>query len=294
MKNYVASFFTLVFSLFMTLGQAQNITGTWYTTSDGGEYITMDDYGRLKVLAITDNSVYYGYYAVVENILSVSFLNGNSATYNILRYTGSSFTLEDDNGTRWAYSYFGEASLSAEDLAFYNGGSNNTPTYNSAGFAAIREVSGRWYNPTAGETMMLSASEYFEIEGKNGDYHGIWGVNGNNLELGFVQGGNIAAFEVDQFIPKRLLRVIGYSADGQKQYWEYRYQGSAPTYDRSEINRVLNDLKAANSSLNQNYELQAQMQATQHRVNMSIINAIGGYSTKYVVRDAYGNIISEY
>ena len=130
MKIYVAGFFALLFSLSVTCSQAQNITGTWYTPSDGGEYITMDDYGRLKVLAVSNNAVFYGYYAVVENILSVSFLNGNSATYDILRYTGSSFILEDNEGTRWTYSYFGDAELTASDLVNYNGG-NNTQTYNT-------------------------------------------------------------------------------------------------------------------------------------------------------------------
>lgn len=294
MKINVAGFFTLLLALTVSFTQAQNITGTWYTPSDGGEYITLDDYGRLKVQGVANGSVFYGYYAVVENVLSVSFLNGNSATYTISQYSGNRFRLEDYEGTSWVYTYFGDSEMSAKDLAHFNGGTNTTQNYNVNGFASIPDVSGRWYNPSAGETIMLSASEYFEIEGKNGDYHGIWGINGQNLELGFVQGGNIAAFEVDQFIPKRLLRLIGYNANGQKEYWEYRYQGSAPTYDRQEVIRVLNDLYAANSSLNQNYQMQMEMMNAQHRTTMSIIHAMGGYDTKYIERDAYGNIIREY
>ena len=151
---------------------------------------------------------------------------------------------------------------------------------------SIQNLSGKWYNEEAGEEIMLSASEYFEMEGDYGSYYGIWGIEGQYLQFGFASTGNIASFQVIELAPGSHLQILITDAEtGEETFADYTYLKAAPTYNRLDVAQVVQEFQTAQL-------MQIKMMETQHRINMSAINAIGGSRT--IVRDQYGNIIDEY
>ena len=158
---------------------------------------------------------------------------------------------------------------------------------NSQSYLNLQNLSGNWYNESVGEEIRLSASEYFEMEGDYGSYYGIWGVDGQQLQFGFASTGNMASYKIAKLIPGQLLRIIVTDTEtGEEVYSDYTYLGAAPTYYQTDVARVVQEFQTA-------MQMQMQMMNAQHRMNMRIINAIGG-STTTIVRDEYGNIIDEY
>lgn len=275
---------TLFFSLLMigsfSIIQAQDISGVWYTETDE-ETAVFDRSGNFLIHWAAKGLNAAGSYSFDGSTLNCSFSDGSTQTYSISQLVGGQgFLMTDtESGQTWWYAYQGEANTIS-----------NAATSHSAGMS-LPEFSGSYYCAEEEEKIMLSASEYFETTTPSQQSYGIWGIEGDQLVLAFANYGNLVKLPIVDFADGQYFTIQLADEKGNQVQKTYRYQGSAPTYSKEQVQQVV-QLYTNNS--NQSFQMQMQMQNTMHNTSMSIIHAMGGYDTQYVVKDAYGNVIRRY
>ncbi len=264
----------------ISLTHAQTLSGVWHTETDD-ETAVFDQNGNFLIHWAAKGLNAAGSYTFNGSTLRCTFNDGGQQVYSISQLTpGQGFLMTDtESGQTWWYTYQGEANtLSAAQ--------NNT-----AGAVSNAEFSGIYFCAEENEKILLSASEYFEAQTPQQQSYGIWGVKGDQLVLAFANYGNIVELPIVDFARGQYFTIQLQDEKGAQVQKTYRYQSTAPTYPQDQVQQVVAQFTNAS---NQSFQTQLQMQNTMHNTTMSIIHAMGGYDTEYVVKDAYGNVIRRY